>query len=108
MHVSGHCFCGFVQYEAEVDENSVVICHCTSCQRNAATAFGVVVPTSEEDFKLLAGTLASYESLADSGTMRSRTFCPKCGTRIYAKTVGEGTDGGIKFVGLRVGAIELR
>ncbi len=47
----------------------------------------------------ITGSLSSYESESDSGTVRSRTFCPKCGTRIYAKTVGERTEGGIGFVG---------
>ena len=48
--------------------------------------------------------MKSYESVADSGTLRSRTFCPECGTRIYAVTVGEGSS----FMGLRVGTCDQR
>ena len=40
----------------------------------------------------------------DSGTIRTLAFCPECGTRIYARTVGEGS----AFFGLRVGAIRQR
>jgi hypothetical protein len=108
MHVTGQCLCGYIKYEATVDENLVVICHCTSCQRNSATAFGFVVGTTEDAFSLVTGSLSSYESEADSGTMRSRTFCPKCGTRIYAKSVGQTTEGSIGFVGLRAGSVDQR
>ena len=104
MNVTGHCFCGHIQYTATVNEEFVAICHCTSCQRNSGTAYGVVVGIVDDSFKLLSGTLKSYESYADSGTLRSRTFCAECGTRIYAKSVGEGSP----FVGLRVGTCDQR
>lgn len=104
MKVTGHCYCKHIQYTATIDESLVAICHCTSCQRNSGTAFGVVVNIVDDSFKLLSGTLKSYESYADSGSLRSRTFCPECGTRIYASTVGEGSS----FTGLRVGTCDQR
>jgi len=108
MNITGKCFCGFVQYEADVDEDLVAICHCTSCQRLSASAFSVVVATSEESFQLVSGTMNSFEHTSDSGTVRSRTFCPKCGSRIYSMAVGEIKEGGIEFLSLRVGAIDQR
>ena len=33
MHVEGGCHCGYIAYEAEVDPETVSICHCTDCQR---------------------------------------------------------------------------
>jgi hypothetical protein len=108
MNISGQCFCGFVQYQADVDEDLVAICHCTSCQRLSASAFSVVVATTDESFQLVSGTMNSFEHTSDSGTVRSRTFCPKCGSRIYSKAVGEIKEGGIEFLSLRVGAIDQR
>lgn len=104
MKVTGHCFCKYIQYQAIVNEDLVIICHCTSCQRNSGTAYGVVVGIVGDSFSLESGELKSYESKADSGSIRSRTFCPNCGTRIYAKTIGDGTS----FVGLRVGTVDQR
>ena len=104
MDIDGQCLCGHVTYAAEIDPEKVVICHCTDCQRHSATAFGVVVGIANENFKLLTGKLKTYVKTADSGTKRALTFCPECGTRIYAKTVGEGTS----FWGLRVGSINQR
>ncbi len=104
MDVTGHCFCEHIKYTATIDESLVAICHCTICQRNSGTAFGVVVNIVNDSFKLLSGELKSYESYADSGNLRSRTFCAECGTRIYAVTVGEGSS----FMGLRVGTCDQR
>ena len=104
MDVTGHCFCGHIQYTATIDDSLVAICHCTSCQRNSGTAYGVVVQVVNDSFNLLSGELKSHEAVADSGNLRSRTFCPECGTRIYATTVGAESP----FVGLRVGTCDQR
>jgi hypothetical protein len=32
MKVDGACHCGEIAYQAEVDPNTVGICHCTDCQ----------------------------------------------------------------------------
>ena len=104
MNVDGHCLCGHITYEAEVDPESVIICHCTDCQTHSGTAYGVVVGVVDGKFRLLSGTLKTYEKIADSGTVRALAFCPECGTRIHASTVGEGTS----FMGLRLGTVRQR
>ena len=91
MRIDGNCLCGHVTYEAEVDPESVTICHCTDCQTHSGTAYGVVVGVVDESFRLLSGGLKTYDKIADSGTVRALAFCPECGTRIHAKTVGEGS-----------------
>ena len=104
MKVDGGCLCGHVTYEAVVDPNWVVVCHCSDCQTHSGAAYGVVVAADENEFKLLTGTLKTYEKTADSGTIRAVNFCPECGTRIHATTVGEGT----AFMGLRAGTVLQR
>jgi hypothetical protein len=104
MQVTGRCLCGHITYEAEIDPDRVAICHCTDCQTHSATAYGVVVAVEEERFRLLTGALKFFNKTADSGTIRALAFCPECGTRIYARTVGEGTT----FFGLRTGTIHQR
>ena len=104
MNIEGGCFCGHVTYRAVINPDTVAICHCTDCQRHAASAYGVVVGIVDEQFELLSGELKVYVKTADSGTKRGLAFCPECGTRIYAKTVGEGSS----FFGLRTGTIDQR
>lgn len=104
MKIDGGCFCGYVTYEAEIDPDIVVVCHCTDCQRHAATAYGVVAGVKEGTFELKTGILKEFEKIAESGTRRVLSFCPECGTRIYAKPV-QGEKG---LFGLRTGSITQR
>ena len=87
-----------------MDSKQLAICHCTDCQIHSASAFGVVVPIVEERFTLLSGSLKVYAKTAESGTRRPLSFCPECGTRIHAKTVGEGSP----LFGLRAGTVRQR
>ena len=104
MKIDGGCHCGNIRYEAEVDPEKVVICHCTDCQTLSGTAFRTVVPTNAGTFNLLSGTPKVYVKTGESGNKREQTFCPDCGSPIYSGPAGEGT----KIVGLRVGTIRQR
>ena len=82
MKIDGGCLCGYITYEAEVDPGKVAVCHCTDCQTQSGTAFGVVVGITDNQFQLRSGELKTYQKIADSGTQRALAFCPECGTRI--------------------------
>lgn len=104
MKITGSCFCKNIKYSAEIDTETVTICHCTDCQVNSGTAYGVVVGVIDEQFELQQGNLAYFEKIADSGARRSLAFCSSCGTRIYAKPADDKKG---RF-GLRVGTIDQR
>lgn len=104
MKIDGACLCGRVTYEAEIDVDRVAICHCTDCQLNSGTAFGVVAHVIEGNFVLLSGKLKEFEKIAESGRVRKLSFCPECGTRIHARTDGDPS----AFFGLRVGTIRQK
>ena len=104
MKIDGGCHCGRIAYEAEIDPESVVICHCTDCQTLSGSAFRTVAPSEEGSFRLLAGELKVYVKTAESGAKREQAFCPQCGTPIYATSVGDGP----KIHGIRAGTIRQR
>ncbi len=106
MKVDGGCHCGQFTYEAEVDPDQVMLCHCTDCQTLTGSAFRVVVGIDEADFKLLSGELKTYVKTAESGRLRAQTFCPECGTAIYAADAVPGD--GPNFVGLRIATARQR
>ncbi|MDP6574054.1 MAG: GFA family protein [Rhodospirillales bacterium] len=104
MKIDGGCHCGYITYEAEIDPERVMICHCTDCQTISGSAFRTFAPTREDTFKLLTGELKIYVKTADSGTKRPQSFCPECGSPIYSSTLGEGP----KVHNMRVGTIRQR
>ena len=104
MHIDGGCHCGKVGYEADIDPEKVILCHCTDCQVISGTAFRTVVFVPESRFVLRKGNLRTYVKSADSGNKRAMAFCAECGTHIYATSV----DGDDKVLGLRVGTARQR
>lgn len=104
MKIDGACHCGNITFEADIDSTRVLICHCTDCQTLSGSAYRTVAATTGDSFKLLSGTLKTYIKTAADGTRRNQTFCPQCGTPIYAGPVA-GESG---MLGIRVGAIKQR
>jgi hypothetical protein len=104
MKIDGACHCGEIAFEAEVDPEQVLICHCSDCQTLSGSAYRTVAPVTGDSFRLLSGELSIYVKIADDGTPRQQTFCPQCGTPIYAGPVA-GQSG---MLGIRVGAIRQR
>jgi hypothetical protein len=84
MKVDGHCHCGLIAFEAEIDPNALTICHCTDCRHLSGTAFRTTIPATAENFKLLSGSPKTYVKTAESGNKRVQAFCGNCGTSIYA------------------------
>tara|TARA_R110002074_G_scaffold70267_3_gene163220 strand:+ start:609 stop:1013 length:405 start_codon:yes stop_codon:yes gene_type:complete len=89
MRVHGSCHCGSIRYEADVDPEKTMICHCSDCQALSSTAFRVNVPAKTEDFHLLQGQPKEYVKIGDSGGRRAQGFCPDCGSQIYATDADE-------------------
>ena len=104
MKIDGRCHCGYITYEAEIDPEKVMICHCADCQTLSGSAFRTVVFTREDTFKLLSGELKIYVKIGESGTKRPQSFCPECGTPIYSSTMAEGP----KVHVIRVGTARQR
>ena len=83
MNVDGACHCGEIAWEAKIDPDKVIVCHCTDCQTLSGGAFrwGTLIPKG--DFTLLRGTPKEYRKIAASGAERILAFCGTCGTSLY-------------------------
>ena len=104
MKIDGGCHCGFVTWEAELDPEKVVICHCADCQTLSGTAFRTVGIVPRADFRLLSGTPKDYVKTAESGRKRVQAFCPECGSPLYATGAGDDT----AFYNIRLGTARQR
>jgi len=79
----GGCQCGAVRYRIQGEALALAICHCTECQRQSGSAFGMSLITRKQDFTLLRGELKRFTRSSDSGRPVICAFCPECGTRIH-------------------------
>jgi hypothetical protein len=79
----GGCQCGHLRYRIEGEPIGLVVCHCTECQRQSGSAFGMSLAIPSAAFRLLAGELARFTVVADSGRSKICSFCPECGCRIH-------------------------
>jgi len=79
----GGCECGAVRYAVYGEPIVVYACHCTICQSQSGSAFGLAMRIHASDFQIISGELKSFERRADSGQVFTNSFCPSCGTRIH-------------------------
>lgn len=84
---SGGCQCGYLRYEVTKRPVGLAVCHCTECQRQSGSAFGLSLGIPEGAFRLTSVTLKTFAVVCDSGRRKTCAFCPECGTRIYHQTV---------------------
>lgn len=83
MSVDGICHCGEIAWEALIDPERLVLCHCTDCQVMGGGAFLWGVPVPIDRFTLLSGIPRSYRKKGSSGAWRRLHFCGTCSTPLY-------------------------
>ena len=104
MKVDGGCHCGHVTYSADIDPETVKVCHCTDCQSSSGSAYRVVAIVPSENFTLLSGKTKTYFKTAESGVKRAQIFCPECGTQLYGTSDEEHP----RLLSLRAGTVRQR
>jgi hypothetical protein len=79
----GGCQCGKLRYRVVGAPLTLYACHCTECQKQSSSAFGMSLWVRRDALRLLAGKPMFWERPADSGGRVVCAFCPDCGTRVY-------------------------
>ena len=99
---SGGCQCGKITYEISADPIMTYACHCTICQTQSGSAFGMAA--------VFDGSAISWSGIEPAHFTRpghSREFrcyfCPKCGTRLYHQWFTE--DGDYPFLSVKPGTL---
>src|SRR5262245_58313341 len=87
--MEGGCQCASLRYQVEGEALTLAACHCTECQRQSGSAFGMSLLIRSKDLRLLTGETRAFSVLCDSGRTKSCVFCPGCGTRIYHQVVDD-------------------
>lgn len=104
MKIDGHCHCGAIAYEAEIDPEKVYVCHCTDCQAISGGTFRWAVPVAAADFRLLKGAPRTYVKTTESGATNHQVFCGDCAAPLYSEMVGRNP----RVLNLRLGTARQR
>jgi hypothetical protein len=84
MKVSGGCLCKSVRYQFSAAPMVSRVCWCRVCQYIGAGS-GTVNACFPKDALSVSGEIRDYRSIADSGNVMHRSFCPACGTHLFSE-----------------------
>jgi len=84
MQLSGGCHCGAVSYKVAGEPLRMAQCHCNACRRTTGTGHLVQAFFNKDDVAI-SGKTKTHQSTSDSGNIRTRHFCPVCGSRLFSE-----------------------
>ena len=79
---TGGCACGTIRYEISGEPLFQNHCQCRDCQRTSGTGHGSYLTFPRAGVKL-SGQAVQWDVVADSGSRKTRAFCPTCGSPVY-------------------------
>jgi hypothetical protein len=82
--ITGGCLCKAVRYRVTAPPIVTRVCWCRTCQYLGAgnATVNVCFPTNA---MTIEGETRDYRSVADSGNVMHRRFCPACGTALFSE-----------------------
>ena len=81
---TGGCACGAIRYEIPGEPVGSNDCQCRDCQRESGTGHGSHLTFAREHVRLV-GQATHWDMVGDSGNVKTRAFCPACGSPVYLK-----------------------
>jgi len=81
--IEGGCLCGAVRYRSAAEPVMVGVCHCRNCQKQAGSAFSIIVAVPADSLAV-QGETKTYVDHGDSGNTVLRIFCPQCGSPVIS------------------------
>ena len=84
VEVTGGCLCKQVRYRITAAPIVTRICWCRLCQY-LASGSGTVNVCFPSNAITIEGEMKDYRSVADSGNVMHRRFCPSCGTSLFSE-----------------------
>ena len=79
---TGGCACGAIRYEISGEPIFHNHCQCRDCQRKSGTGHGSYLTFARDGVKH-SGQATPWDIVADSGNVKTRAFCPICGSPVY-------------------------
>jgi hypothetical protein len=79
---TGGCACGAIRYEIAGEPLFQNHCQCRDCQYESGTGHGSYLTFAREGVRQ-HGEPTSWDIVSDSGSVKTRAFCPTCGTPVH-------------------------
>lgn len=79
---TGGCACSRIRYEVAAEPLVMLDCQCLDCQKKSGTGHSSYLVFPRASAKL-TGEAKSWDMVADSGNVKTRAFCPECGSPVY-------------------------
>ena len=79
---TGGCACGAIRYEIPSEPIFQNHCQCLDCQHKSGTGHGSYLSFMRGGVKQ-TGNAALWDMVGDSGNVKTRAFCPTCGSPVY-------------------------
>lgn len=83
----GGCLCGRARYRLREDPIAFYACHCSDCQRESGSAFGLTMIVRREALETLGGELRQVSVPMPDGREKRAVRCAHCGTRLWGEPV---------------------
>jgi len=81
----GGCLCGAIRYRLVGEPLTFYACHCTDCQRQTGSAFGLSMFVERTALELLQGGPKGFEVTMPDGRVKRGRFCSTCATRLWGE-----------------------
>lgn len=96
----GQCQCAAVGYRVLGQSATLFACHCTECQRQSASAFGLALWIRNPEVQLLRGELQEWVRTMPSGRRMRCSFCGTCGSRLFHQSLDQS-----QFISIKPGTL---
>jgi len=83
VDLTARCACGSVSLHFAGKVLSMFLCSCEDCQRATGTGHAAIVLARQADVAV-TGETRSFSRPANSGATLTSSFCPNCGTPLFA------------------------
>lgn len=79
----GGCACGAIRYAIADEPIASNHCQCRDCQQRSGAGHGSYLTFPIRSAVKLTGEAARWDIVADSGNVKTHSFCSKCGAPVY-------------------------
>ncbi len=84
----GGCQCGNIRYSAPAVADAIYVCHCTECQKQSSSAFGISYTVNRNSLEVFKGSPSFWLRTTVSGHNLECAFCSSCGSRLWHQSTG--------------------